>query len=48
MGLLLNEAGDLVTNDIENDELINAFLASVFPSKTSLQKYQAPETGRNI
>jgi len=30
MGLLLNEAGDMVTNDTENDEVLNAFFASVF------------------
>ncbi|KAK4832613.1 LOW QUALITY PROTEIN: hypothetical protein QYF61_024594 [Mycteria americana] len=48
MVLLLNEAGDLVTNDTENAEILNAFFASVFTSKTSLQKSQAPETRRKV
>ncbi|KAK4810486.1 hypothetical protein QYF61_004266 [Mycteria americana] len=44
VGLLLNETGDLVTQDTEKAEVLNAFFASVFTSKTGLQEYQAPET----
>jgi len=43
VGPLLNEAGVLVTEDTEKAELLNAFLASVFISKTIPQESQAPE-----
>ena len=44
VGPLLNEAGDLVTQDMEKAEVLNAFFASVFTSKTGLQESLAPET----
>ncbi|KAK4807033.1 hypothetical protein QYF61_000362 [Mycteria americana] len=43
VGPLLNEIGDLVTQDMEKAEVLNAAFASVFTSKTSLQESQAPE-----
>ncbi|KAK4832396.1 LOW QUALITY PROTEIN: hypothetical protein QYF61_022251 [Mycteria americana] len=45
VGPLLNEAGDLVTLSVEKAGVLNAFFASVFTSKTSLEKSQVPETG---
>ena len=44
MHLLLNEAGALVTQDMERVEVPNAFFTSVFASKTGLQESQALET----
>ncbi|GAB0204007.1 hypothetical protein GRJ2_002866300 [Grus japonensis] len=44
VGLLLNGAGDLVTQDMEKTEVLNAAFASVFTSKTGLQESQVPET----
>lgn len=44
-GSLLNEAGDLVTQDIEKAEVLNSFFAPVFTSKSGLQESQAPEIG---
>ncbi|KAK4806988.1 hypothetical protein QYF61_000317 [Mycteria americana] len=44
VGPLLNGAGDLVTQDMEKTEVLNAFFAPIVASKTSLQKVQAPET----
>ncbi|KAM6111510.1 LOW QUALITY PROTEIN: protein Hook homolog 3-like [Phoenicopterus ruber ruber] len=38
MGLLLNGAGDLMTNGMEKAEVLNAAFTSVFPGKTSLQE----------
>lgn len=38
VGPLLNEMGDLVMQAMEKAEVLNAFFASVFPSKTSRQK----------
>lgn len=43
MGPLLNEMGDLVTQDMQKAEVLNTLFASVFPSKTSLQECQVPE-----
>jgi len=38
MGPLLNETGDLVTQDMDKAEVPNAFLASIFTNKISLQE----------
>ena len=46
-GPLLNEAGDLVRQDVERAGVLNAF-ASVFTSKTSLKKSQVPDTGGEV
>ncbi|GAB0186669.1 hypothetical protein GRJ2_001132200 [Grus japonensis] len=43
MGPLLNETGNLVTQDMEKAEVLNAAFASVFTSKTGLQEPQGPE-----
>ncbi|GAB0177726.1 target of Nesh-SH3 [Grus japonensis] len=40
VGLLLNEVGDLVTDDTEEAELLNAFFTSVFTAKTDPQESQ--------
>lgn len=42
MDLLLNGTGDLVTQDMEKAEVLNAFFALVFTGKTSLQESEAP------
>lgn len=47
-GPLLNEAGDLVRQDVEKAGVLNAFFASVFTSKTSLKKSQVPDTGGEV
>ena len=44
MGPLLNEMGDLVTQDMEKADVLNAFFASAFTSKTGLQESQVPAT----
>ncbi|PKU43600.1 hypothetical protein llap_6097 [Limosa lapponica baueri] len=38
VGSLMNEMGDLVTQDVEKSELPNAFFALVFTKKNSLQR----------
>ncbi|KAK4806831.1 hypothetical protein QYF61_005627 [Mycteria americana] len=43
VGPLLNEMGDLVTQDMEKAEVLNVSFASVFTSKTGLQESQVPE-----
>jgi len=43
VGLLLNEAGVLVTEDAEKAELLNACFASVFSAKAGPHESQAPE-----
>jgi len=43
VGLLLNEAGVVVTEDAEKAELLNDFLASVFIAKAGPQESQASE-----
>lgn len=42
--LLLNGAGEMVTNDTEDTEDLNALFASTFISETGLQESQALET----
>lgn len=46
VGPLLNEAGNLVMQDMEKTELLNAFLLSVFTSKTGIQESKVLETRR--
>lgn len=41
MSPLLNEAGSLVTNDMEKDGVLNAFFTSVFAIKINIQESQA-------
>jgi len=43
VGPLLNEAGVLVTEDVEKAERLNAFFASVFSAKAGPQESQVPE-----
>jgi len=45
VGPLLNEAGVLVTEDADKAELLNAFYASLFTTKASLEESQALEAG---
>lgn len=40
---LLNGAGKLETNNMEQAEVLNNFFASIFASKTALQESQAPQ-----
>jgi len=46
VGPLPNETGDLVRQDIEKAEVLNAVFASIFTSKANLQESQAPEPRR--
>ena len=39
---MLIETGDLVTQDMEKAEVLNAFFALVFTGKTGLQESEAP------
>ncbi|GAB0178742.1 mitochondrial enolase superfamily member 1 [Grus japonensis] len=45
VGPLLNEVGALVTEDTENADLLNAFLASVFSAQAGPQETQTLEVG---
>lgn len=45
MGLLLNEEGNLVTQDIAETEVLNSFFTSVFTREIGLQECQVPKTG---
>lgn len=48
MNLLSNGAGRPVTSDMEKAEVLCAAFASVTTTKTSTQKFQAPETREEI
>lgn len=41
-------AGDLVINDMEKAEVLNAFIASVLTGKSGFQESQALETGGEV
>lgn len=45
---LLNGAGNLVTGNMEECELLNTFVTSVSIGKTDLQESQAHWTSRNV
>lgn len=47
VGLMLNEAEDLVTQDTEKAELLNAFSASIFTKTTGLPESQARKSRGN-
>lgn len=44
MGSLLNKMSDLVTQEMEKAEVLNAAFASAFTSKTGPQRPQVPGT----
>jgi len=44
VGSLLSKMWELVTQNMEKAEVLNAAFAPVFPSKTSLQESRVPET----
>jgi len=44
VGPLLNEKGDLITQEMEKAEVLNAAFASVFTSKIDPWESQGPET----
>lgn len=48
MELMLNEAGQLVINYMEKNEVLNVVFASDLTSKISLWESQAPETRGKI
>lgn len=48
VGLLLTEAGDLVTKDMEGTKVLAAFFTSVFSGKICLQDSQASEASGKI
>ncbi|PKU41029.1 rna-directed dna polymerase from mobile element jockey-like [Limosa lapponica baueri] len=48
VGPLLNETGDMVTEDAEKAELLNAFFASVFTAKASPQESQTLEVTEKV
>ncbi|GAB0183985.1 mitochondrial enolase superfamily member 1 [Grus japonensis] len=48
VGLLLNELGALVMEEIEKVELLNAFFASVFTAKAGPQETQTLEVGEKV
>ena len=43
MGLLLSEDGDLVTNEREKADVLDAYFSSVFTGMASPQAYHIPE-----
>lgn len=48
-GLTVNEAVDLMTKDVEKDEISNAFLISVnFTAKICSEELQAPESSGKV
>lgn len=44
VGSLLNKTGDIVTQDTEKAEVLDAFFASVLISKTDFQESQVSES----
>lgn len=48
VGLPLNRAGNLMTNDMEKTKILNALFVSAFTSKISIRKSQAPKTRRKF
>ena len=48
VGPLLNGAGDLATQGMEEAEVLNTFFTSVFTSKTSLRESKDLETRRKV
>lgn len=48
VSLLLNGAGNLVTGNMEESEILNTFFTSVFIGKTDLQESQAHGISRKV
>lgn len=48
MALLLNEMGALVKEDTEEAELLNAFISSVFTTKTKPKESQSLEVKESL
>jgi len=44
VGPLMNGTRDLITQDMEKAEVLNALFDSIIIRKTGLQEFQAPET----